>query len=215
MTGSSSTVGAVLDKYGQTFCSELAIPIERNTPAPLFRWLCAATLMSARISTEAATNAARALSEAGWTTPRKMADSTWSERTRVLNRSGYARYDESTSRMLGESCDFLISRYHGDLRRLREAAGRDTAAQRRLIKEFKGIGETGADIFFRELQAVWHEHYPFADKRALKAARRLGLGEDAKTLASLTDRKDFPRLVTALVRLDLANDYDRVESEAA
>lgn len=51
-----------------------------------------------------------------------MAEATWRQRTDVLNRAGYARYDESTSRMLGDTAQLLLDRYRGDLRKLREEA---------------------------------------------------------------------------------------------
>ena len=67
------------------------------------------------------------MTKSGWTTARKMAASTWEERTRVLNHAGYARYDEKTSRRLAETSNLLLKCYNGDLRKLREAAERDPA----------------------------------------------------------------------------------------
>ena len=87
----------------------------------------------------------------------------------------------------------LLDRYQGDLRKLREAAGRDPQEERRLLEEFKGIGDVGADIFMREVQLVWDELYPFADRRGLSAAARLGLGDSAQALSAFVDRADFPR----------------------
>lgn len=205
---------AALAAHGRTFAQELGIPLSRDTPAPLYRWLVAATLLSARISHDIAIAAADALSNAGWRTPRAMADATWDQRTKVLNRSGYARYDERTSRMLGDGAAHLLDAYRGDLRRLRARADEDPAAERRLLKDFKGIGDVGADIFFREAQAVWPEHRPFADSKALKAAGKLGLPEDAKELARLVSREELPWLLCALVRIDLAKDYDAVRARA-
>lgn len=197
---------ALLQRHGTTFAEELGIHPEHDTPAPLFRWLCAALLMSARISTDIALNAARALADAGWTTADKMADSRWEDRVKVLNGAGYARYDESTARMLGESSEMLRDRYDGDLRQLREEADRDPQAERRLLKEFKGIGDVGADIFFREVQTAWDELYPFADARALKIADEMGLPDTAEGLARLAGRDRLPALLAALIRADLAGD---------
>jgi hypothetical protein len=45
-------VQALLDSHGRTYCEELGIAIERNTPTALFCWLCASLLFSARISAE-------------------------------------------------------------------------------------------------------------------------------------------------------------------
>jgi hypothetical protein len=84
-----------------------------------------------------------------------------------------------------------------------------------LLQEFKGIGETGAAIFCREAQSAWPELYPFADAKALDAAKKLGLGDDAQALAGLVDQRDFPRLVAALIRTSLAKDYDEIAGQSA
>jgi endonuclease III len=205
---------ALLERHGRTFADELGIDVAAGTPSPLFRLLVASILFSARIGHRLAFAAARALAEQGWTTPQKLADTTWAQRVRVLNRAGYARYDESTSRMLGDTCALLLERYRGDLRRLREQAERDPRRERALLKEFKGIGDTGV---FREAQVAWDELYPFADRRALQAAQRLGLGGDPRALARLVDggTREFARLVAALVRAGLERDYDGVREQAS
>ena len=208
-------VQALLDSHGRTYCEELGIAIERNTPAALFCWLCASLLFSARISAELARRGARALIEEGWTTPQKMAAASWADRAQVLNGAGYARYDERTSTMLGQTAELLLRDYGGDLRRLRERAGRNPTEERKLLKEFKGIGDVGTDIFCREVQTVWDELFPFADKKALAAAQRLGLGDDAGALAKLVSRRDFPRLLAALIRTGLSKDYESVLGRAA
>jgi hypothetical protein len=208
-------VSALLDRHGRTFADELGVDVASGTPSPLFRLLCASLLMSARISAGVATAAARALADSGWTTAERMAESSWEDRARVLNEAGYARYDERTSTMLGETATLVLDRYGGDLRRLREDAGRDVTEERRRVKECKGIGDVGADIFFREVQAAWPEVHPFADQRALAAADRLGLGNDADALAELASGPaDFARLVAALVRVELEDDHDAVLEQA-
>ncbi|MCB8840065.1 hypothetical protein [Aurantimonas sp. VKM B-3413] len=205
-------VRTLLERTDKTFAGEMGLDLERNTPMPLFLWLVAANLFSARISADQALRAAKALKDAGLTTADHMAEATWKERVIILNRNGYARFDEKTSRFLQDMADHCLSDYGGDLRKLREAAGRDPAEERRLLKAFKGIGDTGADIFFREVQIAWEELYPFADARALEAAGKLGLGREAERLASLVDRKDYPRFLTALLRADLDGVLDEIAS---
>lgn len=200
---------AILDKFGRTYADDAGIAV-RDRPASLFQLLCFALLSSARIRANIAASAARALFDQGWTTPDKLARSRWEQRAKVLNQAGYARYDERTATMLADSTELLIDRWHGDLRRLRDEANRDPDAERRLLQEFKGVGPVGADIFAREVQGVWPELHPAADKRSLEAARRLGLGDDAESLAQLVDRNDFPRLVDGLVRIALEDAYDQV-----
>ena len=205
---------ALLERHGTTYAEEIGIRLDRGGPSALFRLLCAALLLSARISADLGVAAARALAANGWTTPRKLADATRAQRTKALNRAGYARYDERTSRMLEDSARHLIDAYGGDLRRLRDAAGRDPARERELLKEFKGIGDVGADVFMREVQRVWREARPFFDDRALESARRLGLPDDPDALARLAPRRDSARLAAALVRSALAKDHRDVIAAA-
>lgn len=193
-------VDALLDRHGTTFAAEAGIDVA-NTPAPLFQLLCLSILVSARIRARAAMKAARALFENGWTTVDEMAESTWAQRTKVLNEAGYARYDESTSR--------------GDIRRLRDEADRDPDAERVLLRECKGIGDVGVDVFFREVRAAWAEIHPFVDERARRSAGRLDLPDDAHRLAALTSGPDqMVRLVAALVRTDLTDDHDDILAAA-
>jgi hypothetical protein len=197
------------DRDGRTFAREAGIDLE-DTPSPLFRLLCVSLLVSARISADIALDAARALADAGWTTAEKMASATWEDRTRVLNESGYARYDESTSRMLGDTAQLIVDRWHGDLRELREEAGRDPARIHALVQEAKGIGGVGADVFCREVQHVWPELRPFADDRVLGPAERLGLGDSAAALAEVAGTDDLSELAAAVVRADLDDAVDDV-----
>jgi hypothetical protein len=82
--------------------------------------------------------------------------------------------------------------------------------ERVLLKQFKGIGDVGADIFLREVQAAWDEVRRFVDRRARAGAKMLGLPHDPQRLARLVGERDFPRLVAALVRVELADDADAV-----
>jgi endonuclease III len=202
-------VQRLVKERGTMFSEELKIDLAKDTPSPLFRWLTFSLLASTRISWQKAMDAAEALRKEGLTSPGKMADATWRERTDILNRSGYARYDESTSRMLQDASDLLLEKYNGDLRKLRDAADQDPERERQLLKEVKGVGDVGVDIFAREAQTAWDEWRPFADKRAIESAKRLDLGDDASDLERLVSKKDYPRLVAALVRTELAGDHDR------
>jgi endonuclease III len=203
----------LLARHGRTFSDELDIEIHANTPSALFRLLVAAMLFSSRINARLAMQAARALTDQGWVTPEKMVAASWEERTRTLNRSGYARYDERTSRMLEDTARSVLDRYQGDLRNLREASGRDMDRERQRLKEFKGIGNVGVDIFLREAQVAWGELFPFVDERSRQNAKELGLPTDAQSLLELVGKDDFPRLVSALIRVGLAGDHEEMLKE--
>lgn len=212
---SPTVLGVLEDRYGRTFAAEAGVRIARNTPAPLFQLLCLSLLGSAPISAELAMAGFHGLKADGLTTPRKMRDATWQHRTNVLNRSGYARYDESTSRYLADTAQRIEERYDGDLRTLRDAAAHDRTNEHRLLTEFKGIGDVGADMFLREVQPTWPEVEPFLDERARRCADGLGLTTDADRLRGLADDSShFARIVAALVRCDLDGGVDAVLAAA-
>ncbi|MFW5883096.1 MAG: hypothetical protein ACOCVG_01900 [Verrucomicrobiota bacterium] len=215
----SQDIDAIIDKllerHGQTYAAEIGIDLEANTPAPLFQLLVASVMFSARIGADKAVEGARALfHDADWTTPEKLAEAGWEARVRVLNENGYARYDESTSRMLGDNCQIIQDEFDGDLRKLREQAEGDPDKASKLLQKFKGIGQVGADIFLREVQEVWTEFHPFMDDKSRQAAESLDLPTDAQELAQQCSQKDFARLVTALIRSDLADDQEAIKQAA-
>jgi endonuclease III len=195
-------ISAVLDRYGRTFAEEAGIRLA-DKPAPLYQLLVLATLLSARISAGVAVAAARELFKAGYRTPAAMLEASWQDRVDALGRGHYRRYDERTSTMLGGGAQLCLQRWRGDLRRLHKAAGSDVKKLRELLVEFPGIGPTGADIFLREVQAVWHDIRPFMDRKVLDGARKFGLPMSADKLAQTVGDSDIPRLASALVRVAL------------
>ena len=92
------------------------------------------------------------------------------------------RYDESSATRRVEMAERVRDEYSGDLRELARSSQRDVAAAARNLKQFKGIGDTGADIFLREVQDVWTWVRPHFDDRATAAAKRLGLPDQPATL---------------------------------
>ncbi|MEU6514976.1 endonuclease [Streptomyces sp. NPDC046978] len=199
-TGESTdeaAVRALLDRQRHTYAAEAGIRL-RNTPAPLYQMLVLATLLSARIRAGTAVAAARALFDAGFRSPRSMAEATWQQRVDALGKGGYRRYDERTSTMLGEGADLLLERYGGDLRRLREEPD-----PRAALSDVPGIGPTGVDIFLRDVQGVWPEFAPYIDDKARDGARRLGLPTAPGTLGGLVDDRELPRLADGLVHMAL------------
>ncbi|WP_137988373.1 endonuclease [Streptomyces vilmorinianum] len=199
----SEVIAKLLDEHGQTYADEAGITL-RDKPAPLYQLLVLTVLCSIRIKAATATAAARELFAAGLRTPRAMVDSDWQERVDALGRAHYVRYDESTATALGDGAELLLDRFHGDLRRLREQAAGDTGALRELLQEVPRIGPVGADIFCREVQAVWPELRPFFDERSRAAAAELGLPHTPGDLANQVPPKDLARLAAALVRVSLS-----------
>jgi hypothetical protein len=196
-------VTELLDQYGTTYAEEAGITL-RDKPSPLYRLLVLTTLLSVRISADIAVAAARECSHAGWRTPQRMRAASWQQRVDALGRAHYKRYDESTASYLGDSADFLLERWHGDLRRLRDDAGGDVGKVRELLTEFPRIGPTGADMFCREAQAVWPGLRPYFDDRARHAAQAAGLPHSSEALAELVPADQLARFAAALVRRSLA-----------
>lgn len=192
-------------QYGTTYAEEARITL-RDKPAPLYQVLVLATLLSARISADIAVASARELYRAGYRTPQRMADATWQQRVDALGRGGYRRYDERTATMLGEGADRLLAHYRGDLRRLRPAGSDSVAELCSGLQTFPGIGPAGADIFCREVQAVWPELVPYLDRKTLQGAKRAGLPEAPKALARLVPDRDVARLAAACVRAALGEE---------
>jgi endonuclease III len=192
----------LLEDHGRTYAEEAGIKL-RDTPQPLYRLLVLAHLLSARIRASVAVAAARELSDAGMRSPEAMRKASWQERVDALGRGGYRRYDERTAAQLGDGAELLTERYGGDLRRMRKQAGGDVDELRRLLREVPGIGPAGADIFLREVQAVWPEAGPLLDEKALQGARRLGVADDPGTLLKLADDADAAHLAAGLVRAAL------------
>jgi hypothetical protein len=141
-------------EQGTTLAARAGIRLA-DKPAPLFQLLVLTIVLSTRIRSDIAVDAARELFQAGWRTPKAMAESTLRQRVAALDRAHYVRYDESTARALREAAVRVLEVYQGDLRRMGEAAEESPGRLRGLLTEFARIGPAGARIFCREVRAVW------------------------------------------------------------
>ena len=198
MTDHAATVKALLETYPTTLAERTGVHPSSGKPDDLFGLLVTSLLVSARIGSELAVEAARALHDDGLTSAQKLHDAGAAHRTAVLNHNGYARYDNQGSHRLGETAKLLLERWHGDLGELRAEAGTDAPRIHELLQEFTGIGPVGADVFCREAQGCWAELHPFVDDAAAKGAAALGLPTSAAGLADLVPAARFPLLVSGL-----------------
>src|SRR5271169_859486 len=152
MTGKAELiVRELLDRHGRLYAEDAVIRLA-DRPGPLYQLLVLATLLSAPLPAGPAVAAARELFAAGYRNPKAMSEASWQERVDALGRGHYRRYDERTATMLGDGADLVSSRWHGDLRRLRDEGGGDTGRIASLLTEFPGLGPIGASIFLREVQ---------------------------------------------------------------
>jgi endonuclease III len=149
MSGKSELiVRELLDRHGRLYAEDAGIRLA-DRPGPLYQLLVLATLLSAPIPADTAVAAARELFAAGYRNPKAMSEAGWQDRVDALGRGHYRRYDERTATMLGDGADLLSSKWHGDLRKLRDESAGDTRAIAARLTGFPGVGPAGASIFLR------------------------------------------------------------------
>ncbi|MFC5925087.1 hypothetical protein [Micromonospora vulcania] len=192
---------------GRGFAEQYGFRVTNN-PSSLFQVLYLAVLLARRGDFRRALDGARALRDEGWDSPARLARSLDQDRVRVLRDSGQRGDVNALADLLGDLARTIVERYRGDLRRLRAVAHRDPARERALLDDLPGVDDQVVDLFLRETQALWREVAPVADRRALTAARRLGLGRSADDLAGLANESEqLAWLVGALARVDLEHRY--------
>jgi hypothetical protein len=126
----------------------------------------------------------------------------------ALGRAHYVRYDESSATRLTDMAQRVRDEYSGDLREIASRSQQDAGEAKHMLKKFKGIGDTGADIYLREIQDVWTWVRPYFDDRATAAAKQLGLPTEPVKLGALAPRTSA-QLAAALVRVSLDDDMRR------
>jgi hypothetical protein len=189
---------------GTTYAEEAGITL-RDKPMPLFQLLVLCMLASKPIDATTAVQAAREVFRAGLRTPKAVLAADRETMIEAFGRAHYVRYDESSATRLADIAAAVRDDYGGDLRRLAAAGKCDIDPVKRLLKQFKGIGDTGADIFLREVQDVWPWVRPHLDERATSAAHDIGLPVDPAALTALAPR-NTAKLAAALVRVSLDDD---------
>ncbi len=193
---------ALVAEHGTTFAEEAGIAVARGTPQPLFGLLVLSLLLASRIQAQLAVQAAVELRRARLTSARRLAGADAHEVWAALDRGDYLRKERTTG-LLQDAAAHGVERWGGDLRRLRADADGSRTRASELLREFKGIGDTGAEVFLREVQVAWGELGPFVGGRAVAAAAGAGLPADAARLARLVEPEEVARLSAALVRSGL------------
>ncbi|MFG1954521.1 hypothetical protein [Micromonospora sp. NPDC048830] len=194
---------------GRGFAEQYGFPVTNN-PSSLFQLLVLSVLLARRGDFRRAVDAAAALRDAGWDSAARLARSLHADRVRVLREAGQRGDVGALADTLGDLARTVVDRYRGDLRRLRGSGHYDPAGERALLAELPGVSAEATELFLREVQALWREVAPVADRKALAAARRLGLGRSARDLAGLAGSGESERLawlVGALARVELEKRY--------
>ncbi len=202
----------LLDMHGRGFAGEHGIRVTNN-PARLFGLLVLSILSQSALDPRKAASAARAIFDRGWATAQQLATSDEGERAQVLKRADYPADSEEAAGALGRCAETLVERYEGDLREIRRKADGDREQLRHLLSQLPAVTDAGVDVFLRDVQAIWQEFAPFADPRALAAAKRLELASSAEELLDLVragGAEKLAWLAGSLVLVDLGQEYDEV-----
>lgn len=135
---------------------DLGIDLSEGKPQQLYRWFLACLLFARPIQQDIAANAYKLLIQRGFTSPKKFGPVGREPLRRILDHAKYSRYDYVTTDELHEAMARVIEQY-GPVNHMVKSAGSSEELRRRLL-EFKGFGETAADIFLREVPAKFNGH---------------------------------------------------------
>jgi 3-methyladenine DNA glycosylase/8-oxoguanine DNA glycosylase len=134
---------------------DLRINLDGANEDGVFRWFIASFLMGKRIQTDIAVEAYSVIvNKHKKDTPHKLAMCTHRELVRMLGEARYVRYDESTATRLLALARKIDDEYAGKVSHLFSASEDRTEVMRRL-RDFDGIGPKTAEIFMREMDALF------------------------------------------------------------
>ena len=172
----------------QSYSEELGLDLTK--PEDRFKWFLASVLYAKRISAKIAKETFVNFEQEELTSPQELLNAGWDNLVKVLDSSGYTRYDFSTATNLLAIAKTIKEKY-GSLENLYSESKSVQDLENRLL-EFRGVGPTCVNIFLRELRGIWKLAKPTPSPMAVATAKKIGL-----------DRKHVVRFESQLVRLNL------------
>jgi endonuclease III len=172
----------------QSYSDELGLNLTK--PEDRFKWFLASILFAKRISAETAKETYLYFEQEELTSLDAILQAGWNRLVKVLDSGGYTRYDFSTATNLLGIAKKLKEKY-GSLEKLNAESSSPDDLENRL-REFKGVGPIGVNIFLRELRGIWEKAKPTPSAIAVGTAQRIGL-----------DPEEVERFESQLVRLNL------------
>ncbi|KAI9376411.1 COPI associated protein-domain-containing protein [Aspergillus egyptiacus] len=187
---SAQKLQKTVETYGHAPLEGTAIEEKALTGSAdtILAMLMEAMLKSRPIQHDLTDRAIQKLIEVGYHDIEKLGNASWEERAMVLKDGGYNRYREQGSTNLGELVSLVNEKYDGDLNNLVKKADYDRRKTRELVKEVKGLGDLGVDLFFNNVQSVWPSIAPFIDSRSMQTARDAGFGTDLNAIYAELER---------------------------
>ncbi|KAH0379693.1 hypothetical protein KCU92_g8025, partial [Aureobasidium melanogenum] len=116
------------------------------------------------------------------------------ERRHQALNDAKTQHKDKTAEQIGLVADVVAHKFSKNdtdtsLDKVREQASKGWDMERDLLQEnIKGLGKTGLDIFFRRVQWLWPEAYPFVDEKSSRGIEKLGLPKHPDELAKVLDR---------------------------
>jgi endonuclease III len=180
MVEDKQRVQRLMEAAGTTYAAEAGVRIS-DKPMPLFQLLVLCMLASKPIDATIAMRAGHELFSDGLRTPKAVLNADRRTMIDAFGRAHYVRYDESSATRLTDIAQLVLDEYSGDLREIARRSEDDVDTAKRMLKRFKGIGDTGADIFLREVQAILRQTRHRRCQEIGLACRPDGIGRSGTT----------------------------------
>jgi len=184
-------------KRSRLYSEELNIDLKKNSDGELFKWFLVSLLFEARISETIAKNTYKTFEKFQILKPEEILKAGWDFLVDpIMREGGYVRYDWKTSTKILRNCETLLKEYRGSLNKLHEEAKDSDDLESKLMM-FYGIGPATANIFLRELRAVWIKSNPEPMSIVIKLANRYSIDLNKYKRKSMA----FVRIEAGLMRL--------------
>lgn len=113
------------------------------------------------------------------------------ERVREAMDDAKTQHKDKTAEQVVMIAEVVKSKFAKDdtdksLDKVREEGNKDWDHERTLLQEnIKGLGKTGLDIFYRRVQWLWEEAFPFCEERSARGLDKLGLSKNPDELSRM------------------------------
>lgn len=200
----------LLKELGRKFSSSLNIDLSSKDSEEIFKWFLASILFGARISETIVINTYEQFEKEGVLSAQRVLDTGWDGLVRILDDSGYVRYDFKTATKLLEIMRVLEELYQGDLNKLHQEARDSLDLENRLKNLGKGIGDVTVNIFLRELREIWQKADPLPSDLVILSAKNLRL-----ISSKLKSKKEILNELKTVYQKNKVKGKDFVDFEAA